>query len=111
AREKARRSGERRFQEGRQEGRRTVNLNPTVRRVLAWVGYPMFYLACLMVFAYVSAPWDRLKNALVSGFNSGSPLRMEIEKLSWSWRFPGISARGVKFIGAVPPAPDASGKP
>jgi type II secretion system protein N len=64
-----------------------------------------------MVFAYVSAPWDRLKNALVSGFNSGSPLRMEIEKLSWSWRFPGISASGVKFVGTAPPAPDASGKP
>jgi type II secretion system protein N len=75
------------------------------------VGYPAFYLACLMVFAYVSAPWDRLKNALVTGFNSGSPLRMEIEKLSWSWRFPGISASGVKFIGTAPPAPDASGKP
>jgi type II secretion system protein N len=79
--------------------------------MLAWVGYPAFYFACLMVFAYVSAPWDRLKNALVSGFNSGSPLRMEIEKLSWSWRFPGISASGVKFVGTAPPAPDASGKP
>lgn len=88
-----------------------MNLNPNVRRILAWVGYPAFYLACLMVFAYVSAPWDRLKNALVSGFNSGSPLRMEIEKLSWSWHFPGISARGVKFVGSAPPGPDASGKP
>jgi hypothetical protein len=86
-------------------------VNPKLRRILAWVGYPAFYLACLMLFAYVSAPWDRLKNALVSGFNSGSPLRMEIEKLSWSWRFPGISARGVKFVGAAPAAPDASGKP
>jgi type II secretion system protein N len=86
-------------------------MNPRIRRILAWVGYPAFYLACLMVFAYVSAPWDRLKNAFTTGFNSGSPLRMEIEKLSWSWHFPGIAASGVKFIGTAPAAPDASGKP
>jgi len=86
-------------------------VNPRLRRLLAWVGYPLFYMFCLMVFAYVSAPWDRLKNALISGFNSGSPLKMEIEKLSWSWHFPGISARGVKLVGTAAPAPDASGKP
>src|SRR5206468_3931305 len=80
------------IERGTKEGRGAVN--PKLRRILAWVGYPLFYLGCLMVFAYVSAPWDRLKNALVTGFNAGSPLRMEIEKLSWSWHFPGISARG-----------------
>ena len=62
-----------------------------------------------MVFAYVSAPWDRLKNALVSGF---SPAR----RSGWRSRTSrglgafGIAARGVKFVGTAPPAPGV-GKP
>jgi type II secretion system protein N len=62
-----------------------------------------------VVFSYVTLPWDRVKHALVDGFNASSPLTLQIEDLSWSWHFPGISATGVKFVGSAP-EPDASGK-
>lgn len=79
-------------------------MNARLGRIAAWVGYPAFYLASLMAFCYVCAPWDRVKNAAVSGFNASSPFRMEMEKLTWSWRFPGVVAKGVKLVGAAPPA-------
>jgi type II secretion system protein N len=85
-------------------------VNPKIKRFLAWTGYPLFYFACLALFCYVSAPWDRVKNAVTSGFNASSPLRMEIDRLTWAFRFPGIVAKGVKLVGEAPP-PDASGKP
>lgn len=88
----------------------TLNLSPQIKKIGTWIGYPLFYAFCFVIFAYVSVPWDRLKGALVSGFNATSPLKLEMEKLTWAWRFPGVVARGVKFVGAAP-EPDASGKP
>jgi type II secretion system protein N len=87
-----------------------MNLNPRLQRLLPYVGYPLFYVAAFVFFAYVTAPYDRIKNAIVTGFNTGdSPLRLSIEDLSWSWRFPGISAEGVRLIGPEG-VPGADGK-
>jgi type II secretion system protein N len=80
-----------------------------MQRIASWIGYPLFYLGCFAFFAYVSAPWDRLKSAVVSGFNSSAPFHMEMEKLTWAWRFPGVSARGIKLTG-VSPGMDDKGK-
>jgi type II secretion system protein N len=72
---------------------------PVVRRVLPWVGYPLFYVFALVVFSYFTAPYDRLKTALTSGFNSGdAPLRLHIDELTWSWRFPGIAGSGGRLV-------------
>lgn len=84
-------------------------MNKRLARVAEWIGYPIFYLVCLLLFAYVSAPWDRLKSALVGGFNTSAPFRMEMEDLTWAWRFPGVVASGVKLTGASP-GPDEKGK-
>jgi type II secretion system protein N len=86
-----------------------VNINPRLRRILAYTGYPAFYLVCLIIFSYVCAPWERLKNALVTSFNASAPLHMQIEKLTWAWRFPGVVAKGVKLVG-TPAAPEPGGK-
>lgn len=89
-----------------------LRLSPRVRRILSLVGYPLFYVSCLIVFCYVSAPWDRLKNAIVGNFNANAPMHMQIEKLTWAWRFPGVVAKGVKLVGAAPTAePGAKPKP
>ena len=85
-------------------------MSPRLQRIASWAGYPLFYLACLIAFAYVSAPWDRLKSAVASGFNATSPLQMQIEKLTWAWRFPGIVAKEVKLVGTSPGLDD-KGKP
>jgi type II secretion system protein N len=87
-------------------------MNPRIRRILSLIGYPLFYVACLIVFCYVSAPWGRLKNAIVGNFNANAPMHMQIEKLTWAWRFPGVVAKGVKLVGTSPPAePGAKEKP
>ncbi|HEX4475363.1 MAG TPA: type II secretion system protein GspN [Polyangiaceae bacterium] len=84
-------------------------MSPRLRRIAALVGYPLFYVACLVFFAYVSAPWDRVRRALVDAFNASSPLPVQIDKLTWSWHFPGVAASGVRFVGKSPGA-DANGK-
>jgi type II secretion system protein N len=89
-----------------------MNINPRLRRILAYAGYPAFYVVCLVVFSYVCAPWERLKNAIVSNFNANAPLHMQVDKLTWAWRFPGVVAKGVKFVGTPPQAePGAKEKP
>ncbi len=88
-------------------------MNPRLRRILAYAGYPAFYVVCLVVFSYVCAPWERLKNAIVANFNANAPMHMQVDKLTWAWRFPGVVAKGVKFVGASPPPaePGAKEKP
>jgi type II secretion system protein N len=85
-------------------------MSPRLRRIAAWVGYPVFYIGCLLLFSYVSAPWERVRTALVTGFNGSPGLHLEVQKLTWAWRFPGIVAKGVKLVGAAPAA-DPGGKP
>ena len=85
-------------------------MSPRLQRIASWAGYPLFYFACLVAFSYVSAPWDRLKSAVASGFNASSPVQMQIEKLTWAWRFPGVVAKQVKLVG-VSPGLDDKGKP
>jgi type II secretion system protein N len=85
-------------------------MNKMLQRAAGWIGYPIFYVVCLLLFCYVSAPWDRIRNALVGGFNTGAGFRMEMEDLTWAWRFPGVVASGVKLTGSSPGADD-KGKP
>jgi type II secretion system protein N len=77
-------------------------VSPRLQRIASWAGYPLFYFACLIAFSYVSIPWDRLKSAVAGGFNQTSPLQMQIGKLTWAWRFPGIVAKEVKLVGSSP---------
>ena len=88
-------------------------MNPRLRRILAYAGYPAFYVVCLIIFSYVCAPWERLKNAIVGNFNANAPLHMQVDKLTWAFRFPGVVAKGVKFVGTPPPPtePGAKEKP
>jgi type II secretion system protein N len=82
---------------------------------LKWVGYVFAYIAAFVVFAYISFPYERLRQFVVSSYNSTqtSPMqnRLEIDSLSWSWRFPGIVAEGVRLVVPSPPTPEAEKQP
>src|SRR4029079_10367998 len=71
-------------------------------RQLRWVAYGLAYLFTFLVFAYLSFPYDRLRQYVVSMYNAAqtgpNPDRLEIDSLSWSWRFPGIVAHGVRLV-------------
>jgi type II secretion system protein N len=70
------------------------------------------YLLAFIFFAYVSFPYDRLKQYLVTSYNTAqsgvAANRLEIDSLSWSWRFPGLALEGVRLV--VPPAPTPEGE-
>jgi type II secretion system protein N len=36
-----------------------------IKRILKWAGYPLFFLACFLFFAYKTFPYDRLAERLV----------------------------------------------
>jgi type II secretion system protein N len=82
---------------------------PRLRKVGRWAGYPLFYLLCLVIFFYVTFPFTRLKQRIVTEFNAAqakaSGMRLEIDELSWYW-ITGIEAEGVRLISPPPPAPD-----
>ena len=80
-------------------------------RQLRWVAYGLAYLFTFVVFAYLSFPYDRLRQYLVSSYNAAqvglNPDRLEIDSLSWSWRFPGVVAHGVRLtVGSPEPKPE-----
>jgi len=80
-------------------------------RRLRYVGYGAAYLFTFVVFAYLSFPYERLKEYAVARYNASqvgpTPDRLEIESLSWSWRFPGIVAKGVRLTVGSEPKPAA----
>jgi type II secretion system protein N len=88
-------------------------VNPRLKRALIWLGYGAGYFFALLIFAYLTFPYDRLKERLVGEFNARqtgpTPARLELDDLGSYW-FSGIEAEGVRLITPVPPPSDASKK-
>lgn len=82
---------------------------------LKWVGYAFAYVMAFILFAYVSFPYERLRQYVVSTYNatqtSTPQSRLEIDSLTWSWRFPGIVAEGVRLVVPQPPPPEGEKAP
>ncbi len=83
-------------------------------RWLKWAGYVCAYLAAFVVFVYLSFPYARLKSYLVGSYNalqtSPTDSHLEIDSLEWSWRFPGLTASGVRLVVPPPTELDEAGK-
>ncbi|HEY3234357.1 MAG TPA: type II secretion system protein GspN [Polyangiaceae bacterium] len=81
-----------------------ATLSPRTRRILRWVGYPLFYLFCLIAFAKLVFPYDRLKERLETSYNSKPGLddtRLQIGSMSSYW-LTGIEAEDVSLIPTKP---------
>lgn len=74
-------------------------------------GFTLLYLTAFVVFAYIGFPYARLKEYVVNQYNASqtgaADRHLEIDSLSWSWRFPGLVASGVRLV--LPAAGDHSG--
>jgi type II secretion system protein N len=85
---------------------RSLKIHPRLQKALRWTGYVVAYLVVFALFAYVSFPYDRLKHRLIASYQAAQsgPYgdHLEIDHLSWSWRFPGIVAEGVRLDMATP---------
>lgn len=84
-------------------------------KALRWVGYVAAYLLAFALFAYVSFPYERLRSYVVANYNASQTgveqNRLEIDSLTWSWRFPGIVAKGVRLVLEAPPASEGEKQP
>ncbi len=77
------------------------------------LGYPAFYLFCLVVFLSWTFPYDKLRDRVVATFNAqqknaSAPQRLAIEELESSW-LTGVKAKGVRLTtpSTDPTKPDA----
>lgn len=79
------------------------------RKLAKGGGIVFAYLLALVLFVYVTFPYGRLKSYAVTQYNAtqtgSSDSRLEIDDLTWSWRFPGLVASGVRLV--VPQQPEA----
>ncbi len=84
-------------------------------KYLRWAGYVMAYLLAFVVFAYVSFPYERLRKYVITSYNASQSgveaNRLEIDSLTWSWRFPGIVAEGVRLVVGTTPPPEGEKPP
>lgn len=76
------------------------------KKALRVAGYVNFYFDALLVFAYLTFPYERVRDRIVDEFNARQTgpeaLRLEIESLGPYW-FSGVQAKGIHLIS--PPKP------
>jgi len=75
-----------------------------IKKIAPWVGFPIFYLFCLVIFAAWTFPNDKLKERIILSFNqqqreAGGNQELKIDELS-VWRVSGVDAKGVRLISA-----------
>ncbi len=92
-----------------------VAVSPRVRRILALSGYPLFYLLCLIVFSYLTFPYERLKERLLAELEAqrqGNPSaqRIEVQSLGPYW-FSGVSLKGVTIVSPKSPGSEPGAAP
>jgi type II secretion system protein N len=87
-------------------------MTPRARQILKWVGYVAFYLFSLLVFAYLTFPYNRLGDRIVQEFNSKQggpkPMRLKVGDMSSYW-LNGVEAENITFT--TPGDTDEQGKP
>jgi type II secretion system protein N len=66
-----------------------------------YVGYPVFYLTCLVVFAVLMFPYNKLKDRLVAGYNADQKgpgaQELQVDELRGHW-LTGVHASGVRLV-------------
>ncbi len=77
-------------------------LKERLRRWAPRLGYPVFYLFCLVLFFSWTFPYEKLKDRIVTTFNaqqrnSPNPQELQIEELDSSF-LTGVKAKNVKLI-------------
>lgn len=87
-------------------------MSPRVRQILKWVGYVSFYLFALLIFAYLTFPYNRLGDRIVQEFNSKQtgpkPMRLKLGDMSSYW-LNGVEADDITLT--TQGEPDEQGKP
>jgi type II secretion system protein N len=77
-------------------------MTPRVRKVVTWLGYPAFYVFCLLLFAYMTFPFERLRDRILAEFEKtqkpgDAERRLEIDSIDSYW-FTGVELEGVRIV-------------
>ncbi len=86
-----------------------------LRKLAPWIGYPAFYLVAFVLFAYLTFPFDRLRDRAIVAFNedqkkTGGTTQLEVDHIDSYW-FSGLDARGVRIISPASVNFDGTKKP
>lgn len=90
-------------------------MSSRLKKVLIWIMYPVFYLVCFLLFAYLSFPFEHLRDRIIVGFaedqrKTGGASRLEIDEISSYW-LSGVEASGVRMITPASTSFDGTTKP
>jgi type II secretion system protein N len=89
-------------------------VNVKYKRISIWVGYGAFYVFALLVFAFWTFPFDRLRARIENEFNASqtgpTPLTLRLGHLSSYW-LSGIQADDVDLVSPPSLVPTEDGKP
>lgn len=86
-------------------------MTPKQKKILKYVGFPLFYLVCLVIFVRLTFPYDTLRNRLVAEYNRSQPEKfLELDRLSGSGLF-GVEAEGVRLLEVITTAEAAESGP
>ena len=87
-------------------------MSPRMRQVLKWAGDVAFYLFSLLIFAYLTFPYQRLGDRITQEFNARQtgpkPMRLKLGEVSSYW-LNGVEAEDITLTS--PGEPDEQGKP
>lgn len=79
----------------------TIHLSPRQKKILAYIGFPLFYLFALVIFVRVTFPYETVRRRLLAEYNTQQADQfLEIEHLSGSGMF-GVEAEGVRLVEVV----------
>jgi type II secretion system protein N len=75
-----------------------------LKKYAPYAAYPLFYLFCLVVFAVLTFPYDKLKERIVTSFNaqqraSNGQQELQIEEMG-SYLLSGVKMKGVHLMTA-----------
>jgi type II secretion system protein N len=81
------------------------------QQILLWAGYVAFFVFCFLMFAYLTFPYERLRDIIIDRVSSapdesGPKTAIQIDELSPHW-FTGVQLEGV----TVTRTPDATSDP
>ncbi len=74
-------------------------------KIVPWLLLPAFYFVCVVLFAFVTFPFDKLKDKIVTSFNAqqkSGTMELSIDELN-SHFITGVKAKGIKLTTAGDP--------
>lgn len=71
-------------------------MSPGARKVFKWVGYPAWFLFCMVAFVYCTFPYDRVREKVRVSIEESMNADVEIDDLSPSW-VTGVEVTGLRI--------------